>query len=446
MSKGFSYQSGFGNYLQSEAKPGALPSKGNSPQVAPLGLYPEQLTGSAFTAPREQNLRSWLYKLKPSVDHSPFREIKLPRWESAPFTHPTPPDQIRWGHLDLQQSQANKVPPGQTGTPQADKGTNFLESVFTLCGHGSLESASGGSIHLYAFDRSMSDDKAVFYSSDSEIMIVPYEIGIELFTEFGKIEVLPKEIAVIPRGCKFQANLPKGAKGISAGYMLENYGAPFELPGLGPIGANGLANPRHFLSPVADFCEKEGRFLLLNKFQGNFFEAKTPSHPLNTVAWHGNYYPYKYDLTQFNTIGTVSYDHPDPSIFTVLTSPSGKPGFANIDFVIFPERWMVAEDTFRPPYFHRNLMSEYMGLIEGVYDAKSEGFVKGGGSLHNRMTAHGPDKETFEAASKEKLIPKKQENTLAFMWESLFVWNVTEQALHAPFRQTDYQNVWQGFS
>jgi homogentisate 1,2-dioxygenase len=312
-----------------------------------------------------------------------------------------------------------------------------------MCGHGSPGSSAGASIHLYQFDKGMGNQ--FFYSADSEIMLVPYEGELVVDTEYGVIACQPKEIIVVPRGCKFQVNgRQKSKEGRYCGYMIENFGAPFQLPELGPIGANGLANARDFKIPVARYQDQTLSCQLICKFEGSFYSASMEHHPLNVVAWHGNYYPYKYDLTRFNTIGSVSFDHPDPSIFTVLTSPTERTGFANVDFVIFPERWMVAENTFRPPYYHRNLMSEFMGLIEGIYDAKPSGFVKGGGSLHNRMSAHGPDRDSFEHATTSELRPEKQTQTLGFMWESLGVWSVTDQALSAEFRQRDYVACWKG--
>ena len=195
---------------------------------------------------------------------------------------------------------------------------------------------------------------------------------------------------MIPRGIKFRVDLPDGA---SRGYICESYGAPFRLPELGAIGANGLANARDFLAPVAAFEDLDADCRIVAKFLGKLWVAEIDHSPLDVVAWHGNYAPYKYDLARFNCINTVSFDHPDPSIYTVLTSPSG------VDFAIFPPRWLVAEHTFRPPWFHRNLMNEFMGLIFGKYDAKAEGFLPGGASLHNCMSGHGPDAETYERAS-----------------------------------------------
>ena len=282
-----------------------------------------------------------------------------------------------------------------------------------------------------------------FYDADGELLIVPQAGALRLATEFGLLDVAPGEIAVIPRGVRFRVELRDAS---ARGYLCENFGAALRLPELGPIGANGLANARDFLAPIAAFEERDGRFELMAKFGGRLWTAALDHSPLDVVAWHGNYTPYKYDLARFNVINTVSFDHPDPSIFTVLTSPSDTAGTANVDFVIFPPRWMVGEDTFRPPWFHRNVMSEYMGLVRGVYDAKAEGFAPGGGSLHNCMTGHGPDAATFERASSAALAPQKIDDTLAFMFESRYVIHPTRFALDAPQRQKNYQACWEGLA
>lgn len=421
--EGLSYLSGFANHFESEAADGALPRGQNSPQVVNLGLYAEQLSGSSFVMARHENLRSWLYRIRPSVCHSKFTRIENGQLRSRPFLEEVPcPDQLRWDPFDYPQSK-----------------TDFLSSLTTLAGNGDNGSIRGAAVHIYAANRDM--DKTFFYNSDGDFLIVPEKERLEIRTEFGIMLVAPGEIAVIPRGVKYQVNLPDGK---ARGYILENYGPPFKLPNLGPIGANGLANPRDFLTPTAAFEAKEGKFNLVNKFCGNLWMAQMDHSPLNVVGWHGNYYPYKYDLALFNVINTVSYDHPDPSIFTVLTSPSEIPGTANIDFVIFPPRWMVAERTFRPPYYHRNVMSEYMGLIYGVYDAKQEGFVPGGGSLHNALTAHGPDADTFKKASEAPLTPVYQGNTLAFMFESSLPFAPTRLAMQCKNLQRDYIECWKG--
>ncbi|MBZ0186654.1 MAG: homogentisate 1,2-dioxygenase, partial [Candidatus Obscuribacterales bacterium] len=336
------YLSGFGNHFESEAESGALPVGQNSPQKPAYGLYAEQLSGSSFLANRHENQRSWLYRIRPSVAHGSFSLIEQKLLKSRPFNDiQTPPDQLRWNPL-----------------PDPEEKLDFIESLVTMAGNGDSASVRGSAIHLYAANSSM--DQRFFYNADGELLIVPRQGRLELCTEFGIIEVEPWEIAVIPRGIKFKVALPDGT---ATGYILENYGPYLRLPHLGPIGSNGLANPRDFLAPTASFEEESGAFSLFAKFQGKLWQTELDHNPLDVVAWHGNYYPYKYDLKRFNVINSVSSDHPDPSIFTVLTSPCELEGVSNIDFVIFPPRWLVAENTFRPPYYHRNVMSEYMGLI-----------------------------------------------------------------------------------
>ncbi|MCC5858850.1 MAG: homogentisate 1,2-dioxygenase [Ectothiorhodospiraceae bacterium] len=419
------YLSGFRNHFATEALPGALPTGQNSPQRCPYGLYAEQLTGSAFTAPRERNLRSWLYRIRPSVAQSAYRPLELARVRTAPVSEaPSDPNQMRWDPM-----------------PLPEQPTDFIDGLLTVATNGDAGGQAGCGVHLYAFNRNM--EQRFFYCADGELLLVPQQGELLVRTELGLIEARPGEIAVVPRGIKFQVGLGTGSEA-ARGYICENYGSPFELPGLGPIGANGLANPRDFLTPTAWYEDAAGDFELVTKFGGRFWSARLDHSPLDVVAWHGNYAPYKYDLALFNTINTVSFDHPDPSIFTVLTSASDTPGMANIDFVIFPPRWMVAEHTFRPPYFHRNVMSEFMGLVHGVYDAKAEGFLPGGASLHNCMSPHGPDTVTFEKASSVDLVPEYQGDTLAFMFESRYVFQPTTAALEADFRQRDYVNVWQG--
>ncbi len=415
------YQSGFGNEFATEAMPGALPVGQNSPQKVAYGLYAEQLSGTAFTAPRNANRRSWLYRIRPSVLHKPFKQISNTLLRSAPFNElPPTPNQLRWDPL-----------------PIPAEPTDFVDGLISIAGN------DGIGIHVYAANSSMQD--RFFYNADGELLMVPQLGRLRFHTEFGVMEIAPGEIGVVPRGVRFRVELLDGQ---ARGYVCENYGALFRLPDLGPIGANGLANPRDFLTPAASYEDREGDFRLTAKFGGNMWEAEIGHSPLDVVAWHGNYAPYKYDLARFNTINTVSFDHPDPSIFTVLTSPpsflDATVGTANCDFVIFPSRWVVAEHTFRPPYFHRNVMNEYMGLIFGVYDAKETGFVPGGGSLHNCMSGHGPDADTFEKASHAELAPQRYENTLAFMFESRAVLCPTKFAMETVALQRDYFDCWQG--
>ncbi len=417
-----SYQSGFGSYFETEAIKGALPVGKNSPQKAPLGLYPEQLSGTAFTAPREHNLRSWLYRMQPAAVEGAFELLEgHPLHNLLDQDFLAQPNPLRWA-------------PHKAAAPSTD----FFANLFPMAEAGE-QSQSG--LMAYLYDLSGYDPKKFYYTADGEFLFIPYEGAIELRTELGVLRVEPQEIAVIPRGVRFQV-VP--LKGRAAGYLGENYGQPFRLPQLGPIGANGLASPRDFQYPVASFSQESGSFEILAKFEGQIFQLRLKHHPLNVVAWHGNLAPYKYDLRKFNTIGTVSFDHPDPSIFTVLTSPSPTPGVADVDFVIFPPRWMVGEDTFRPPYFHRNYMNEFMGLIHGQYDAKADGFMPGGASLHNRMTGHGPDAATFEAASNAALKPEKIQSTMAFMLESRHVFYAAEAALNSEALDRDYFKCWQG--
>jgi homogentisate 1,2-dioxygenase len=416
------YQSGFGNEFASEAIAGALPQGRNSPQRVAFGLYAEQVSGTAFTAPRSHNLRSWQYRLRPSAEHSPYTRISNGLVRTAPNSEVvTPPNRLRWNPITMPASQ-----------------TDFVDGLVTIASNGSARGQHGVAVHLYAANTSMT---RCFYSADGELLIVPQQGALTLKTEFGVIEAAPGEIAVVPRGIKFRVE----CDGEIRGYICENYGQPLRLPDLGPIGANGLANPRDFLMPTAWFEDVAGETTIVAKFGGNLWQYTIKGSPLNVVAWHGNYAPYKYDLANFNVINTVSFDHCDPSIFTVLTSPSDLAGTANIDFVIFPPRWMVAENTFRPPWFHRNIMSEYMGLIHGKYDAKADGFSPGGGSLHNSFSAHGPDVATFNKASSEDLKPVYQGNTLAFMFESRYVFEPTAFAMSTPALQPDYDAAWNGF-
>ena len=404
------YQSGFGNDFATEAVAGTLPVGQNSPQRVAHGLYAEQLSGTPFTAPRLANRRSWLYRIRPSVCHEPFELVRA-LWGEFEET----PNQLRWDPFPI---------------PTSD--TDFVDGLIPICANDVI------GIYVYGANRSM--DERFFYDADGELLIVPQHGALTIRTEFGVIEAEPGEIAVIQRGIRFRVEVG----GPSRGYICENLGALLRPPDLGPIGSNGLANSRDFLTPVAAFEERDGGFELISKFLGKLYRARIDHSPLDVVGWHGNYAPYKYDLRRFNVINTVSFDHPDPSIFTVLTSPSDTPGTANIDFVIFPPRWMVGEHTFRPPYFHRNIMNEYMGLIFGVYDAKAEGFLPGGASLHNCMSGHGPDCATFEQASSAELQPRYLADTLAFMFETRLVLRPTKFAMDAPQRQRDYWTCWQG--
>jgi homogentisate 1,2-dioxygenase len=417
------YQTGFGNEFATEAVPGVLPVGQNSPQRVAKGLYAEQLSGSAFTAPRHRNLRSWLYRIRPAAQHSPFEPLAHATFHNRFDEAPATPNQLRWDPL-----------------PMPDGAVDFVDGLYTMGGNGGPAEQAGVGIHQYLANRSMQG--RYLYNADGELLVVPQQGRLRIRTELGVLDVEPQEIAVVPRGIRFLVELPDGQ---ARGYVAENFGAPLHLPDLGPIGANGLAHPRDFLSPVAAYEDVDGDFALVAKFQGALWQASIDHSPLDVVAWHGNYAPYKYDLRRFNTIGSIAVDHPDPSIFTVLTSASDTPGVANMDFVIFPPRWLVAEHTFRPPYFHRNVASEFMGLIHGAYDAKAGGFIPGGSSLHNCMSGHGPDAASFEKASSADVSkPDHITGTMAFMFETRKVIRPSRQALESPALQGDYYACWRG--
>ena len=416
------YMSGFGGHFETEAVEGALPKGRNSPQQPSFGLYAEQLSGTAFTAPRHENRRSWLYRMRPTADHRPFTAYDgAALFGAPPAEAPLAPNRLRWD-------------------PPADlpQGKDFVDGLVTMLNARVPVDLEGCAVHLYRAQRSM--EGRVFVDADGELLIIPQQGTVELRTELGRLEIGPGDVALVPRGMKFRVQLIDGE---AAGYVAENYGVPFRLPELGPIGANGLANPRDFEVPVAAFEDSDEPTEIIQKYLGKLWTTTLDHSPLDVVAWHGNYAPWRYDLERFNVIGTVSFDHPDPSIFTVLTSPSNVPGRANADFVIFPPRWMVAEDTFRPPWFHRNVMSEAMGLIHGAYDAKADGFAPGGLSLHNLMSGHGPDLDSWKKASAAELKPAKIENTLAFMVETCWPYRPTQFALDRS--QPDYDAAWAGF-
>jgi homogentisate 1,2-dioxygenase len=420
-----SYQTGFGNHFSSEAIPGSLPLGRNSPQRPAFGLYTEQLSGTAFTAPRAENRRSWLYRMRPASEHPPFQPYaRSTQLRSGPFDEVAPsPNRLRWDPL-----------------PIPSMPLDFVDGLTTVCGNGDPAAGAGSGIHIYVATRSM--ERRCFQCSDGELVIVPQSGQLDIATELGRLDVAPGSVAIIPRGVRFRVEV----SGPVRGYVCENYGAPFRIPELGPIGSNGLANARDFETPVAWFEDIDAEWEIVQKFQGRLWSVEIDHSPLDVVAWHGNLAPARYDLSRFNTLGTVSFDHPDPSIFTVLTSPSELPGTANVDFVIFPPRWMVAENTFRPPWFHRNVMSEFMGLVHGAYDAKEGGgFSPGGASLHNQMNGHGPDTTTTAKAMAAELKPQKIDDTLAFMFESRWVLRPTAWAMSSPQLQSDYDDCWKSF-
>lgn len=425
------YMPGFGNDFETEALPGALPQGQNSPQKCNYGLYAEQLSGTAFTAPRGQNERTWCYRIRPSVRHTGrFKLIDVPYWKTAPNLPVGDPQrrtitslgQYRWDPIPL---------------PGPEEDLTWITGMRTMTTAGDVNIQIGMASHVYLITRSMQDE--YFYSADSELLVVPQEGRLRFCTELGIIDLEPKEIAILPRGLVYRVEVLEGP---CRGFVCENYGQKFDLPGRGPIGANCLANPRDFKSPVAAYEDKQARSRVVIKWCGQFHETWIDHSPLDIVAWHGNYCAYKYDLRTYSPVGAILFDHPDPSIFTVLTAPSGQEGTANIDFVLFRERWLVAEHSFRPPWYHKNIMSELMGNIYGVYDAKPQGFAPGGISLHNCMLPHGPDRDAFEGASNAELRPEKRDNTMSFMFETRFPQHLTEFAAHEAPMQEEYIEVW----
>jgi homogentisate 1,2-dioxygenase len=422
------YQQGFGNEFASEALPGALPQGRNNPQHPPFDLYPELISGTAFTAPRHANRRTWLYRRQPSVVSGRYRAHEQPYWTTgAGRDVALPPEPLRWRPIPFDGGDAD-----------------FVDGMRTLAANGNADAHAGMAAHVYVANRSMT--RRAFVNADGEMLVVPQQGSIVITTEMGVLEVKPGEIALLPRGVVFKVALPDAEQGPARGYVCENYGAQFRLPELGPIGSNGLANPRDFQAPVAAFEDDMGDAgcELIKKSGGHFWRAPLKQSPFNVVAWHGNLAPVKYDTARFMVIGSISFDHPDPSIFTVLTSPSDTPGTANCDFVIFPPRWLVMEDTFRPPWYHRNLMSEFLGLVQGEYDAKPGGFKPGGASLHNIMVPHGPDGEAYDKATRATLQPQKLDNTLAVMFETRYRLIPTPFALQSPALDQDYADCWAG--
>lgn len=414
---------GFGNHFATEAREGALPVGRNSPQHVPFGLYAELISGTAFTAPRAENRRTWMYRRQPAANHPRFENYTGAALFSCDFgSRPADPNRMRWDPI-----------------PKPGRPVDFIDGMVTIVGNGGPAEGTGNAVHVYAANANMTD--RAFCNADAEMLIVPENGALSVITELGVLSVAPLQIVLIPRGIRFRVDLIDAT---ARGYICENFGAPFRLPDLGPIGSNGLANPRDFEAPVASVEEREGTYEIIHKFGGGLWMMTLDHSPFDVLAWHGNLAPFRYDLRRFNVINTVSFDHPDPSIFTVLTSPSDTPGTANCDFVIFPPRWMVAEDTFRPPWFHRNVMSEFMGLITGAYDAKAGGFMPGGASLHNCMSAHGPDRASHDAAVAATLAPQRITDTMAFMFESRLPFRMTRFATETPLAQRNYDGCWSG--
>lgn len=377
---------------------------------------------------------SWLYRIRPSVCHTPFVPLKDGCSELNFRDGKTDPNQKRWSPYE---SYRLEVP----GSP-----VDFVDGLHTLA-YTESEGCSNSAIAIHIYLANTNMINKCFMNSDGDFLIVPQEGTLYITTEFGPMVVEPNEIVVIQQGMKFSVSSLNGEK--LRGYILEVKGNHFELPYLGPIGANCLANPRDFQVPKAKIdTNLDVKHAIILKFQNELFLAEQSHSPYDVAAWFGNYTPYKYSLDKFVTVNSVSVDHPDPSIFTVLTCPSiGKPGTALADFVIFPPRWECASNTFRPPYYHRNCMTEFMGLIKGQYQAKSGKFAPGGGSLHQAMIPHGPDVECFKMAStQDTSVPKRvADGTMAFMFETCLTVKLTKWALTQNVDQ-DYHKCWDGLS
>jgi len=413
--------SGFGNEHESESQAGVLPTRGNSPQRPAGGLVTEQLSGTAFTAPRATNRRTWLYRRRPSVQHvRQLQPTTYPQFVTAPDPNPAWLAQSRWNPDE----------------PTAAAADTWLAGITTVVTNGNAHLHVGGAIHTYGFGAS-TELAPVFVNTDAEMLFVPQLGRVELQTELGPLAVEPGHIGVVPRGIKVRVST---AAKLASGWLHENYGQAFTLPDPGITGPNTSALARDFVYPSAQ-PEDDAPTAIIVKTGGRFLATSIDRTPLDVVAWRGNYAPYRYDLRQFSPLGAVLFDHPDPSLGTVLTSPSDLVGTANVDLVVFRERWVVAEDTFRPPWFHSNTMSEFMGLIDGSYDAKP-GQAPGSMTLHNQHLPHGPATTAFEAASAAELMPQRLEPTLAFMLESRYVWQPTQWAATTDRLDVDYDACW----
>ncbi|KAF8579366.1 homogentisate 1,2-dioxygenase [Ramaria rubella] len=406
------YQTGFGNRFASDAIPGTLPLGQNNPQRCKYGLYAEQVTGTAFVAPRCENQNAWLYRIRPAVAHDGFTALaRNPDLESN-FLPANP-------RISLSASQLSWQP---IGIPSVE--TDFIDGLKTVAGCGDSSLREGLAVHLYAANVSMG--KKAFVNTDGDFLIVPSQGRLDIQTEFGKLMVRPGEIVVIQRGIRFKVSLPNGP---SHGYIQEVFGAHYELPELGPLGANGLANARDFEYPVASFDIDQTPWDIVYKVSGSLHLCKQRHTPFDVVAWHGNYVPYKYALEKLITVGSLTRDHIDPSIFCVLTARSKTAGTPLADFLAYGPRWDVAYNTFRPSYYHRNAASELLGLIYGAYPGRA-GFQPGGLNFTPPFSPHGPTSGPFKAASEAELKPQWiSVGSLAFMFESSMTLALTEYAI-----------------
>jgi homogentisate 1,2-dioxygenase len=414
------YSTGFGNEHSSEAVAGALPVGRNTPQRPAYGLYTELFSETAFTELRQNTRRSWMYRIRPSIVHPPFERIDSGTLLAPPFTqNPVEPNTLLW-----------------TPRPAPAPGTDFVSGLWTLGGNGDPAQRNGMAVHLYAVDTSMTD--RVFSNADGELLIIPELGSLLIHTELGLLSVEPGEIALLPRAMKFRVEIQSAAEGNDApsfvrGYVCENFGTPFSLPELGFIGQSGMANPRDFRAPAAAYDDAERRVEVIHKVGGNLWRATYNHSPLDVVAWHGNSVPYVYNLRHFQLMGSVNFDHPDPSRYTALTSTTATPGLANIDFCAAPPEWVVATDTFRPQYFHRNVSTELIGVIE---EPQNSPYAKGIVELTNMLTPHGIAAAAWEAASNAGPEPTMRDGLLVVS-ETRWPIVVTAQAAQAVSKTGD---------
>ena len=418
-------QGGFANAFESEALPDALPRDQNSPRLSAYGLYAEQINATGFVARREHNRRSWVYRIRPAAQHSKLE----------PLDHPTYRQDF-----DLDNPEPNLS--GWAPLPMPDSPTDFVDGIYTLGGSGGAEVRRGFAVHLYVANRSM--ENRSFYNADGEMLLVPQQGKLTLQTESGVLDVDPGMVAIIPRGLKFSVLLREDH---ARGYIGEVFGRSFHLPERGPVGANGLADSRHFRAPVA---YHENRLVpgysITAKFCGKLFGATQDYSPYDVVAWHGDYTPYVYELRHFSPVINGRMDHADPSIFSVLTAPLDEEGANNLDFVFFPPRWDVSEGTFRPPFFHRNAVTEINGIIRDPAGYKAP-FYSGGCFITPAMTAHGiraGGVEGFLSMSDEAADrPHRfRDNSMWFQFETVLPFYLTSWAKKAGQRIDDWHHIW----
>jgi homogentisate 1,2-dioxygenase len=416
---------GFGAPLQSEALPGALPLHQNSPRHAPYGLYPEQLSGTAFGLPRHKNLRTWLYRIRPSAQQSPFRPLRHETFTTAFTSEPVEPNLFGWRPCPI---------------PSA--GQDFVDGIVTLGGAGDGHSRRGYALHWFTANRSM--DNRAFCNADGDFLLVPQLGELTLVTELGVLEVGTGQIALLPRGLRYSVVLRSPA---ARGFIAEVYGRHFELPERGVIGANGLADARHFRTSTAWFEDRlELGYRITSKLGGVLYDAQQDYSPYDVVAWHGNYVPYVYDLAAFVPVSNVRVDHPDPSIYSVVSCPLDETGSNLLDLIVFPPRWDPTEHTFRPPFFHRNATMEWNAVVRSD---SSDGalFESGVSFLTPPMTPHGVTSAAVERAFRldeaTAAVPhRSSDQSLWIQFESSLPLQLSPLAREPSRAILDWPTVW----